>query len=211
MAPDTAPYASCRDVVPASTIYPRMDFLIYHAGYEPDNVERAFDPKVERRGTDTLIHSLLRSGIGHGSNVYAEIGASWRSVMKDPTQASHVIGKLLKYIGEDNILWGTDSLVVGSPQDQIQAFQTFQISREFQERYAYPALNDSIRAKIFGLNAARVYGLADTSSEHTENRKDDPLQRVRALYAEQADPSFMSDGPRTRAEFIHLAQPRGAH
>ena len=38
------------------------------------------------------------------------------------------IGKLLKHVGEDNVLWGTDSIWYGSPQDQIQAFRTFQIA-----------------------------------------------------------------------------------
>ncbi len=79
--------------------------------------------------------------------------------MRDPTQAAHVLGKLLRYVGENNILWGTDCIFYGSPQDQIQAFRAFQISREFQERYRYPALTPKIKAKILGLNGARVYGV----------------------------------------------------
>ena len=39
------------------------------------------------------------------------------------------------------MLWGTDSIFYGSPQDQIQAFRAFQISDEFQERFGYPALD----------------------------------------------------------------------
>ena len=46
-----------------------------------------------------------------------------------------MLGKLLRWVGEDNILWGTDSIFYGSPQDQIQAFRAFEITREFQERY----------------------------------------------------------------------------
>jgi hypothetical protein len=61
-------------------------------------------------------------------NVYAELGSTWRFLMRDPDSAAHTIGKLVKYIGEDNVLWGTDSIWYGSPQDQIQAFRTFQIS-----------------------------------------------------------------------------------
>jgi len=76
----------------------------------------------------------------------------------DPGRA-HVLGKLLRYVGEDNVLWGTDCIFYGSPQDQIQAFRAFQISREFQERYGYPALTPRVKAKILGLNGARVYGV----------------------------------------------------
>jgi uncharacterized protein len=55
--------------------------------------------------------------------------------MRDPEQAAHVLGKLLRHVGEDNVLWGTDCIFYGSPQDQIQAFRAFRISAEFQERY----------------------------------------------------------------------------
>ena len=60
--------------------------------------------------------------------------------MGDPTEAAHALGKLLKHVGPNRVLWGTDSIWYGSPQDQIQAFRAFQISREFQDRYGYPAL-----------------------------------------------------------------------
>lgn len=39
-----------------------------------------------------------------------------------PDNAAHSLGKLFKYVGQDNVLWGTDSIWYGSPQDQIQAF-----------------------------------------------------------------------------------------
>ena len=41
-----------------------------------------------------------------GGNVYAELGSTWRYLMRDPDSAAHALGKMLKYIGEDNILWG---------------------------------------------------------------------------------------------------------
>jgi hypothetical protein len=70
-----------------------------------------------------------------------------------------VLGKLLKYVGEDRVVWGTDSIWFGTPQDQIQALRTFQISEAFQEQYGYPALTDALKAKIFGLNSAELYGI----------------------------------------------------
>jgi hypothetical protein len=79
--------------------------------------------------------------------------------MRDPTQAAHTLGKLLKYVGEKRVLWGTDSIWYGSPQDQIQAFRAFQISREFQDRYGYPALTPEMKAAVFGLSAAPIYGV----------------------------------------------------
>ena len=78
--------------------------------------------------------------------------------MRDPTAAAHTLGKLLTYVGEDRLVWGTDSIWFGTPQDQIQALRSFQISEELQERHGYPALSDELKAKIFGLNSAVLYG-----------------------------------------------------
>jgi predicted TIM-barrel fold metal-dependent hydrolase len=204
---DSAPFASCRDVGPAARMYGSMKFIIYHSGYEPGVVEQAFDTNSDRRGVDSLIRSLVSSGVGPGENVYAELGATWRYLMKDPDQASHLIGKLLKYVGEDNIVWGTDSVLFGSPQDQIQAFQSFQISAEYQERYGYPALTEGIKAKIFGTTSARLYGISKDAAQ----APNDLVGRARSLYAERADPSFMTYGPRTRAEFLRLSRLSGRH
>ena len=56
-------------------------------------------------------------------------------------------------------MWGTDSIWFGTPQDQIQAMRTFQISEQLQEQYGYPALTDELKAKIFGLTSSRLYGI----------------------------------------------------
>jgi len=62
-------------------------------------------------------------------------------------------------VGEDRVLWGTDGIWYGSPQPQIMAFRAFQISAELQERFGYPALTDAIKAKVFGHNAAQLFGV----------------------------------------------------
>src|SRR5258708_13802890 len=85
------------------------------------------------------------------------MGSAWSNVMNDPVQSQHYMGKVLKYLGPDNIVWGTDCILGGSPQSQIEAFKVFQISTQYQEMYGYPALTHDMKAKIFGLNAARIY------------------------------------------------------
>lgn len=51
---------------------------------------------IERLGVGALIRSLQENGIGQNGNVYAELGSTWREVMKKPDEAAHVVGKLLK-------------------------------------------------------------------------------------------------------------------
>ena len=111
-----------------------------------------------------LIASMDRAGIGPNQNVYAEIGSTWWYVMRYPDQAAHVVGKLLKHVGQDNVLWGTDCLFYGSPQPLIQAMRTFQISQEFRERYGYPKLTKELKAKILGLNGAALYEVEPNTS-----------------------------------------------
>jgi hypothetical protein len=149
--------ASPADVGPAAVAHPDVRFVVYHSGYEPGNVEGPF--AENGKGVDRLVKSLRDAGVPAGRNVYAELGSTWKSVMADPDQAAHVLGKLLTAVGEDNIVWGTDSIWYGSPQDQIQAFRAFEFTAESQERFGYPALTPTAKAKIFGQNAARLYGI----------------------------------------------------
>ena len=76
-------------------LYPDVNFIIYHSGFETDHREGPFDPGRATHGIDTLIKSLLDSGITPNSNVHAELGSTWRFVMHDPTMAAHLLGKLL--------------------------------------------------------------------------------------------------------------------
>jgi hypothetical protein len=147
-------------------------------------------------------HPHVRSmqDAGNPRNVYAELGSTWRFVMRDPDQAAHLLGKLLKTFGEDRVLWGTDSIWYGSPQDQILAFRAFQISNEFQQRFGYPALTPELKRKVFGLNAARVYGLKP--DELRTKLAKDRVQKSKLEYLNDPRPTFATYGPRTRREWL---------
>ena len=76
----------------------------------------------------------------------------------------------------------SDSIWYGSPQDQIQAFRTFQIAPELRTMYDYSEITPTVRARIFGLNAARVYAIsADVVKKHT---RADGVARERFAYRE---------------------------
>jgi hypothetical protein len=199
-------YGRCADVGRAARLFPDMNFIIYHSGYEAGTEEGPFDPDRAERGVDVLIKSVLDNDIGANGNVYAELGSTWRFVMRDPTTAAHLLGKLLKHIGEDNVLWGTDSIWYGSPQDQIQAFRSFQIADELIDAHGYPELTPELKAKVFGLNGARVYGVE--VPEQKKKTEVDPIGRKKAAYREHADPTFETFGPRTDREFEALLAER---
>jgi predicted TIM-barrel fold metal-dependent hydrolase len=196
-------YSTCRDVGPAAARYPDMSLLIYHSGFDPRVPEGPYRADA-KAGVDALIASVERSG---ARNVYAELGSTWRFLMREPEQAAHVLGKLLKHLGEDRVLWGTDSIWYGSPQDQIQAFRAFEISGEFQQRYGYPALTRSVKAKIFGLNAARVYGIEPAAQQRKLTR--DKVRKAKLEYLNDPAPAFETYGPRTRREFLAFRREAG--
>jgi predicted TIM-barrel fold metal-dependent hydrolase len=195
-------HSQCRDIGVVARRFPDVSFLIYHSGFVTSVPERAFEGKGAGDGIDTLIQSLIENGVAPNSNVYGELGSTWRYLMRDPEAAAHALGKLLKYCGEDNVLWGTDSIWYGSPQDQIQAFRAFQISRELRERYGYPEITPQLRAKILGLNAARVYSVNPEEIKRYARR--DRIAGERLAYLEHPEPHFLTYGPKTRREFLNL-------
>ena len=195
-------HSLCDDVGKVAKRYPDVNFLIYHSGYVPGQPEGPYDPD-RNEGIDSLIRSVLENDVAPNSNVYAELGSTWRFLsMRDPQSAPHALGKLLRYVGEDNVLWGTDSVWYGSPQDQIQAFRAFQIPAELRERHGYPEITPALRAKIFGLNAVVPYRIS--VEEVLQSAAGDPIGRRRPEYLAHPEPHFRTYGPRTRREFLRL-------
>jgi hypothetical protein len=145
------------DVGPAAAAFPDLTFLVYHSGFETGVAEAAF--REDGRGVDRLVRSLRDAGVGPSSNVYCELGSTWYLNMGDPTQAAHVLGKVLAAVGADRVLWGTDSIWYGTPQPQIEAFRTFDISAELQDQQGYPALTPELKQAVLGGNAAALHDL----------------------------------------------------
>ncbi|HUR37888.1 MAG TPA: amidohydrolase family protein [Planctomycetota bacterium] len=190
------------DVGPVAKLFPDVSFIIYHSGFDPNVVEGPYDPAKAERGVNCLIKSLEDHGIKPNSNVYAELGSTWWVLMRKPEQAAHVLGKLLKHVGEDRVVWGTDSIWYGSPQPQIEAFRAFEISEELREKHGYPALTKELKAKIFGLNAAVPYKV-DPKALRQELPRDE-VEKLKQAYLENPQRTYATYGPRTRREFLQL-------
>jgi uncharacterized protein len=157
--------ASPRDVGPAAAAFPDITFVVYHSGFELHPVAGEDAATGDRSGPDPaggvgrLAASLRAAGIGPGQNVYAELGSTWFLVLRRPEVAAHVLGTLLRAVGEDRILWGTDSVWYGPPQFLVDAFRAFRIPERVQEEFGYPPLTAVAKRKILGENAAYLYGI----------------------------------------------------
>jgi predicted TIM-barrel fold metal-dependent hydrolase len=153
--------SSPRDIGPVSVRYPDITFVVYHSGYEvdPDGEEGQYEESTADRGVNRLIASLEECGVEPSANVYAELGSTWYLALRRPREAAHILGKLLLAVGEDRILWGTDSIWYGSPQSLIDSLWSFEIPDEMREQHGYPALTAEIKNKILWKNAAQLYGV----------------------------------------------------
>ena len=179
-----------RDVPKVARDWPDMKFAIYHSGYEY---------------LDELCR-LKREEIPQATNVYPELGAIFAgAVLADNAveRVGHLLGKLVTTFGADHILWGTDSIWYGSPQWQIDALKTFQMPQSMMDEFGYPQITPDIKRRIFGLNAADVYGLDPEELRCT--LPNDLLGQAKVAYQDLHDPSLRTYGPRTRREFLQLA------
>jgi len=199
-----------RDLVALAAAYPDMDFVVYHSAYQLDRREGPYDPARADVGIDSLVAALDEHGIGPNQNVWAELGTTWRETLQDPTEAAHVLGKLLSRVGADRVLWGTDAVWYGSPQPQLMAFRAFQISPELQERHGYPDLTDELKRRVLGRNAATLFGIDPDATRCGLDA--DALTAARAEHAALVEDGALTPwqprGPMTRAEvrsWLHTA------
>jgi len=198
------------DVVAVSRQFPDMNFVVYHAAWDPSHIEGPYDAAATV-GIDTLLAALDRHGVAPNDNVWVDLATLWRQLLTQPDQAAHAIGKLLKRVGDKRVMWGTDAIWYGSPQAQIMAMRAFQITAEYQDRFGYPALTDEIKASIFGTNAAALFGIDATAARCALTT--DPLtakvSESAQLRSDGALPSpWNPHGPTTRRQVLSwLASP----
>lgn len=77
------------------------------AGLRTGVKESPYDPLV-RAGVEVLIRSTHEPG--RPRDGYAGRGSTWRFVMRDPQQAAHLPGRLLKSFGKGHVLWAVRCL-----------------------------------------------------------------------------------------------------
>jgi predicted TIM-barrel fold metal-dependent hydrolase len=197
-----------KDIGPAAKLHPELDIVVYHSGYDSAAVEGPFD--TNGQGVDRLVKSLQGSGIGPGQNVWAELGGTWFQLLSKPTEAAHVLGKLLLAVGPDRILWGTDCIWFGSPQPLIQAFRAFEIPEQLQAEHGYPALSAEVKAKILGLNACSLYAVDPVAVRCTI--REDWVSRLKTARLDLpfGPPGPLVYGPTTRRAFFESLRRRFA-
>jgi predicted TIM-barrel fold metal-dependent hydrolase len=162
---ETWRYAMVDDVGKAARDWPQLNFVIYHSALRPlQQFSGEYLQDFETSGYLPWVTELAAIPEKYGvSNVYAEIGTAFAvTVITHPRLCAAMLGQLVKGLGRDHVLWGTDSVWYGSPQWQIEAMRRLEIPEEMRNRFAFHPLGPATGATknaILGENAARLYGL----------------------------------------------------
>src|SRR6516164_9393133 len=192
------------DIVAVSRQYPDMQFVVYHAAWDPSHVEGPYDASATI-GIDTLLAALERHHVPANDNIWVDVATLWRQLLTQPDQAAHALGKVLFRVGQHRVLWGTDAVWYGSPEPQIMAMRAFEISSEFQDVYGYPALSDDVKVGLFGLNAAELFGIDPTATRCglTADPLTQNIEETAQLREEGALPSaWKPNGPVSRRQIL---------
>ena len=179
-----ADYNHPRDVIKAARDYPDIDFLLYHAGLLGVSAAK---PSGEVPWTTEFCQMKKKEpGL---RNIYMELGSTFgQLVTTNPTACAHLLGQLVEAFGADHVLWGTDSIWYGTPQWQIEAFRRFEIPQALLDAHHYAPLTRAVKEQIFGLNAARVFGV-DVNARRNDIPQD-YLSRIKMAYLDEgATPS----------------------
>ena len=100
-----------------------------------------------------------KHGVG---NVYADLGQLFaQTTVAQPRLAAALMGTLVRGMGADHVIWGTDAVWTGAPQWQIEGLRRLEIPEEMRKSHGFAPLGAAdgpVKRAILGENVARLYG-----------------------------------------------------
>src|SRR5919109_1443049 len=184
--PNVWQYATVADLGKAAKDWPQVNFVIYHSALraflEPPDVALAeFDQTGRIKWVTDLAEIPSKFGV---TNVYGEVGTSFATcAVANPRMAAALMGTLVRGLGADHVLWGSDSVWYGSPQWQIEALRRLEIPEEMRRKHNFAVLgpaDGATKSAIFGGNAARLYRINQRAALGEITR--DKIAAIKAKY-----------------------------
>ena len=196
--PHLTPYAKVDDLGKAAKDWPQINFIVYHSAYRWTPGSNAhlglkqFDATGRVEWTSDLAEIPEKYGV---SNVYGDLGQIFaQTTVVEPRLCAALMGMLIKGLGVDHVVWGTDAVWTGAPQWQIEALRRLEIPEDMQRKYGFKPIGPAdgpIKTTIFGETSAKMYKY-DIKKAGWEN---DYLSKVKAAYLKDgADPSHLPYG-----------------
>lgn len=184
--PHLLPFAGVDDVGKAAKDWPQINFVIYHSAYRWVGGGGAgvgvdqFNRTGRVDWTTDLAEIPSKFGV---NNVYGDLGQIFaQTTVSEPGLCAALMGTLIRGLGADHVVWGTDAIWTGSPQWQIEALRRLEIPEEMQRQHGFAPLgpaNGPIKNMIFGETSARMYNYQRRAELHN-----DPVAQAKIQYAE---------------------------
>jgi predicted TIM-barrel fold metal-dependent hydrolase len=163
--PHLAPYATVDDVGKAARDWPNIRFVIYHAAFRWTGAPGAslggyeqFEKTGRIDWTTDLAEIPGKYGVG---NVYADLGQIFaQTTVTEPRLSAALMGQLIKGMGADHVVWGTDAVWTGAPQWQIEGLRRLEIPEDMRRKFGFAELGPAdgpVKRAIFGENSAKMY------------------------------------------------------
>ena len=163
--PNLLRYADVSDVARAAKDWPQLNFVIYHSAFRFTGGAQSIGwEQFEKTGRIDWVTDLAEIPEKHGvKNVYGDLGQIFaQSTVAEPRLCAAMMGQLVKGLGADHVVWGSDAVWTGAPQWQIEALRRLEIPEEMQKQHGFKPLGAAdgpVKSAIFGDNSARLYGV----------------------------------------------------
>jgi len=183
--PHLRAYTDVRDVGKAAKDWPDLNFIVYHSAYRfpgggtPEEALAQFDATGRIDWVTDLAEIPGKLGV---TNVYGDLGQVFAvTAVAQPRLAAAIMGILVRGLGADHVVWGTDAVWTGAPQWQIESLRRLEIPQDMQDKHGFAPLGSATgeaKSAIFGMNSARLYGIEPTAYANL----DDGLVKLKRDY-----------------------------
>ncbi|HEU5319740.1 MAG TPA: amidohydrolase, partial [Methylomirabilota bacterium] len=119
------------------------------------------------------------------TNVYGDLGQIFaQSTVAEPRLCAAMLGQMVRGLGADHVVWGSDAIWTGSPQWQIEALRRLEIPEDMQKKHGFKPLGPAdgpVKSLILGETNARLYKY----DRRAAGLETDRIAQARAAYEER--------------------------
>ncbi len=201
--PHLLQYCDVRDVGKAAKDWPQLNFVIYHSGFRfVGGSYPAGMAQFEKTGRIDWVTDLSEIPAKYGvKNVYGDVGQLFaQSTVAAPQLNAAMMGQLIKGLGADHVVWGTDAVWTGAPQWQIEALRRMEIPEDMQKKHGFAPMGPAdgpVKSAILGENNARLYHV---TPQHRASLANDRFALAKQSYDREG-------GDRTNLAYGYVAKP----